>query len=95
MIKIISFFSILSVALISCKKDYTCSCQQTYITTGYTQYGVYHPQSTTSSNFKNTYKAKEDVAKTSCKNFERVTINTYGSGESHRTATETVECELY
>lgn len=95
MIKLTFIFSILCVALISCKKNYTCSCQQTYITTAYTQYGVYHPQSTTSSNFKNTYKEKEAVANTKCKDFERVTINTYGSGESQRTATETIECELY
>ncbi len=86
---------IIGAALLSCKKEYTCSCQQTYITTAYIQYGNYHPQSTISSSFKNTYKAKEDDARTSCKNFEKVAINTYGTGESQRTATETVVCELY
>lgn len=92
---VVTIIMVLSFTLASCKKEYTCKCTQTYITTGYTQFGTYHPQSTTASTFQNTFKAKKDDAETSCKNFERVTINTYGSGESQRTATETVECELY
>lgn len=85
----------LCIGLVSCTKEYTCSCQQTYVTTGYMQYGTYKPQTTTSSNFKNTFSGKEDDALKSCKNFEKLTIDTYGSGESQRTATEIVECELY
>ncbi len=95
MYKIIPVFLILFASLTSCKKEYTCSCQQTYVTTAYTQYGQFHPQSMSTTNFKNTWKLKEDAAKSNCKNYEKVSVNTYGSGESQRTATETIECELY
>lgn len=86
---------ILSTTLVSCKKEYTCTCQQTYITTAYTQFGVFHPQSTSSSTFRNTFKAKKADAEQICRNSENLSINTYGTGEAQRTATETVECELY
>jgi hypothetical protein len=94
MIRTIFILAILSITIISCKKDYTCTCQQTYITTAYTQNGVYNPQSTTSSTFRNTYKMKEEKAESNCNGFEKVSINTYGSGASQRTSTETVECDL-
>lgn len=95
MFRLILIFSTLGITLLSCKKEYTCSCQQTVVTTPYIQFGVYYPQSTTSTGFKNTIKDKEDKAKSACKNYESVRINTWGSGESQRTTTETVECELY
>lgn len=95
MIRALFMLTIVSFTLLSCKKDYTCSCEQTYVTTAYTQYGVFHPQSTTASTFKNSFKDKEDKAKKSCKNFENYQVDTYGSGESQRTATTIVKCELY
>lgn len=93
--RILFLFVFFSLGLVSCKKEYTCSCLQTYITTAYTQYGTFHPQSTTASEFKNAYKGKDEDAKSFCRSFERINIDTYGSGEAQRTATETVECELY
>ncbi len=86
-------FSLLSLAIVSCKKDYTCTCVQTSTTTAYTQYGVYHPQSITASTFRNTFKAKKDEAESICNNWESTTINSYGSGESHRTMSTIVSCE--
>jgi hypothetical protein len=95
MYRICFVFLIFCLTLVSCKKEYTCSCQQTYITTAYTQYGTYYPQSTTSNSFQNTFKGKEDEVTRNCKNFEKLSINTYGSGQAQRTSTETVECVLY
>jgi hypothetical protein len=95
MFRISFIFSVIFFTLVSCKKEYTCSCQQTYITTAYTQYGTYYPQSTTSNSFQNTFKDKEDGAIRKCKNIEKLSINTYGTGQAQRTSTETVECVLY
>jgi len=91
---ILFILTIFSFTLLSCKKDYTCSCVQTYTTTAYVQYGTHHPQSTTVSSFSNTYKAKKDEAESICKKSESLNIQNYGSGESFRTATETVTCEV-
>ncbi|MFA5573528.1 MAG: hypothetical protein WC994_00590 [Brumimicrobium sp.] len=79
----------------SCKKDYACNCTSTTLTTAYTQYGVFYPQETNVSQFNNTITDKEDEAKSKCKLFEKISVNSFGSGESYRTMTTTVECELY
>lgn len=84
----------LSFTLVSCKKNYTCSCVQTVTTTAYTQYGTYYPQKTTANTFKNFLKNTEDKAESACKNFENFRMDNYGSGESYRTTTESTECEL-
>lgn len=93
--RIIVFLMLSSLLAVSCKKDYTCSCATTVVTTAYTQYGVYHPQQTDIYPFKNTWKSKEDDAIKRCKDFEKVQASTWGSGEAQRTMTETTACELY
>lgn len=87
-------FVLATLFLGSCKKDFSCSCVQTYTTTGYIQFGVYRPPTTTASTFRNTYTAKKDEGESMCNAYESLTINTYGTGESQYTATTTVTCEL-
>lgn len=89
------FIALSSLALLSCKKDYTCACQQTVTTTAYMQYGTYYPQKTDIYTFKNFTKTKKDKADSWCKSFENVRANTYGTGESQRTVTEVTTCEVY
>jgi hypothetical protein len=94
MLRILGFLSLFSLTFTSCKKDYTCACQQTVTTTAYTQYGTYYPQKTDINTFKNFTKTKKDKADSWCKNFENVRANTYGTGESQRTVTEVTTCEV-
>ncbi|WP_133122118.1 hypothetical protein [Brumimicrobium salinarum] len=86
--------SAIALTLISCKKEYTCSCVQTVTTSAYEQYGTYHPQATTANTFSNTIKAKQDEVESKCKKGENLNIQTYGTGEAQRTVTETVTCEV-
>lgn len=95
MIRTLLMLAVVGLSFTSCKKDYTCKCVQTYVTTAYTQYGIYHPQSTTASTYSNTFRGKEDDAESWCRNSESYSVNTYGSGEAQRTATTVVDCELY
>lgn len=96
MIRLFFPLVVLIVLTTSCKKDYTCSCVQTNTTTAYTQYGKFYPQKTDANTFKNTYRTrKKDEAITSCKNNESFRMDTYGSGESQRTVTFDISCEVY
>lgn len=56
-----------SLALTSCKKDYTCSCVATVHRPSFSYGGMeVQEESTTSSNTTRTIKDKKDDAKTSC-----------------------------
>lgn len=89
------FISILLVStMISCKKDYTCTCVQTNVTTSYSEYGNYYPQTITSNTESNSLNSKKNDAASKCKKYDRINVETHGDGNSQRTVTETVTCEI-
>lgn len=94
MIRSLFILTVLSFTLISCKKDYTCSCVQTIINSPKTQNANSLPESTIINNNSHPLRAKKGEAESKCKIDEMNTTETFGSGNNQRVTTETVTCEL-
>lgn len=94
MIRSIFILTFLIFTLISCKKDFTCSCMQTNVTSAYSEYGNYYPETTTSETYSNSINSKKNESESNCKKSDGVSTETYGSGVSQRTVTATVVCEI-
>jgi hypothetical protein len=80
---------------VSCKKNYTCTCVQTYNAPAYTYNGVDHPADIRINTFTNTFKSTKKDSESGCKMGE--SIHSYPStyeAQGQGPTVETVTCEL-
>jgi hypothetical protein len=81
--------------LVSCKKDYTCSCVQTNTEPAYSYNGQDHPAVIRVNTITNTFKSKKKDAESGCKQGEY--IHSYLSpyaAQGQGPIVETLTCEL-
>ncbi len=81
--------------MVSCKKNYTCSCLQTVTVPAYTNGGVYHPEQITMNTITNTFTSTKKDSESGCKMGE--SIHSYTSpyeAQGQGPTVETVTCEL-
>lgn len=81
--------------LTSCKKEYTCSCLQTYTEPGYSYNGQNYQQYTTINSVNFSYKAKKKDAESVCKKNEYVkTYPATYAAQGQGPFVETFTCEM-
>ena len=83
------------IILSSCKKEYTCNCEQIVIAPPYTNNGKVYSQQISVSTFSNSFKSKKNESESICKKAESVktypsTYSNLGQGQT----VETITCEL-
>jgi hypothetical protein len=81
--------------LVSCKKNYTCSCLQTVTVPAYTNGGQYYPEQITMNTVTNTFKSTKKDSESGCKMGE--SVNSYPSPYAaigQGPTLEIVTCEL-
>ena len=93
MIKILPFLGLLLFA-ISCKKESTCTCTQTYTEPAYVDDNeVYHQPYIYYSTFSNTIKTKKKDAESTCKKSETIySTPSWNSGQGP--STTVITCEV-
>jgi hypothetical protein len=83
------------LALLSCKKEYSCACTQVVTVPAYVYNDQFYPQQLSTYTFVNTFKSKAKDAEANCAMGESVqmypsTYAAYGQGQT----VEVVACEL-
>lgn len=93
--KIIITLSLITLLLISCKKDYTCVCESTVIFPAYTNVNnVYFPQDIRHETIVNTITTKKKNAVSDCEKFETNSTVNYQSAEGQGEIISTKNCGL-